>query len=375
MKYSIFGINTRRVAIFLAASTIFLAPATAGSVVAHAHTVPAAPSHSAGANASGGADNNVSTEQKALQQSLSPEQPVGTGRTEISSGHVDMGPRFNNGTFELMIHDDHGTTPVWRSADDVLYRGSDQAIRQVPDDERYSFVGAQAGQQVYVIPQTETKGVVWPGWNTQDPKVVSQIPRGVNLTLEAVHGPGQFTLYLENGNFSKPQVLWDSSKPGAQDIWVEKNTHTHANWVFTQPGAYVLKVRAHAELADGSTVTDTRYLKFAIGDATGTEEAYTLAQQVAEADRSADGSASTQAAEVASAGADSSGFPLVPVALGVTAAAVLALIVVVVRRSRAAQAKAERILADTAPKAAGTEPGIDGADPATGSDPARAGSR
>ena len=65
---------------------------------------------------------NLSKEQKALQQTLSPEQPVGTGRTEISSGHVDMGPRFTDGKFQLMIHDDHAATPIWRSVDDVLYR-------------------------------------------------------------------------------------------------------------------------------------------------------------------------------------------------------------------------------------------------------------
>ncbi len=72
-----------------------------------------------------------------------------------------MGPRFNNGKFELMLHDDHGETPVWRSLDEVIYRGSDQAILEVPNDPRYSFVGAPAGSKVYVIPQTETKGVIW----------------------------------------------------------------------------------------------------------------------------------------------------------------------------------------------------------------------
>ena len=104
--------------------------------------------------------------------------------------HVDMGPRFTDGKFQLMIHDDHAATPIWRSVDDVLYRGSDAALRQVPDDDRYSFVGAQPGEQVYVIPQTETKGVVWPGWTTQDPGLVQKTSRGVTLTLEQVQGPG-----------------------------------------------------------------------------------------------------------------------------------------------------------------------------------------
>ena len=277
--------------------------------VAHAETTLAT-TESASAQPS---DSNLSRGDRALTQTLSAEQPVASGRTEISAGHVDMGPRFNNGKFELMLHDDHGESPVWRSLDEVIYRGSDKAILEVPNDPRYSFVGAPAGSKVYVIPQTETKGVIWPGWNTQDPQLVSKLNRGVNLTLEQVSGPGTFSLYLENGNFSAPQVLWSSTKSEPQKLWVEKNTHTHANWVFTAPGEYLLKVTASAELSDGSTVTDTRYLKFAVGDSASADTLYAMEAQA----RGSSGSASsasqaagTQASGSSSAAAasDQSGF-------------------------------------------------------------------
>ena len=262
--------------------------------MAHAETTPTT-TESASAQPS---DSNLSRGDRALTQTLSAEQPVASGRTEISAGHVDMGPRFNNGKFELMLHDDHGETPVWRSLDEVIYRGSDQAILEVPNDPRYSFVGAPAGSKVYVIPQTETKGVIWPGWNTQDPQLVSKLNRGVNLTLEQVSGPGTFSLYLENGNFSAPQVLWSSTKSEPQKLWVEKNTHTHANWVFTAPGEYLLKVTASAELSDGSTVSDTRYLKFAVGDSASADALYAMEAQ-------ARGSASSGSASSASSDASS----------------------------------------------------------------------
>lgn len=258
--------------------------------VAHAETTPAT-TESASAQPS---DSNLSRGDRALTQTLSAEQPVASGRTEISAGHVDMGPRFNNGKFELMLHDDHGESPVWRSLDEVIYRGSDKAILEVPNDPRYSFVGAPAGSKVYVIPQTETKGVIWPGWNTQDPQLVSKLNRGVNLTLEQVSGPGTFSLYLENGNFSAPQVLWSSTKNEPQKLWVEKNTHTHANWVFTAPGEYLLKVTASAELSDGSTVSDTRYLKFAVGDSASADALYAMEAQ-ARGSSGSSGSASSDA--------------------------------------------------------------------------------
>ena len=281
--------------------------------MAHAETTPAT-AESASTQPS---DSNLSRGERALTQTLSAEQPVAAGRTEISAGHVDMGPRFNNGKFELMLHDDHGETPVWRSLDEVIYRGSDKAILEVPNDPRYSFVGAPAGSKVYVIPQTETKGVIWPGWNTQDPQLVSKLNRGVNLTLEQVSGPGTFSLYLENGNFSAPQVLWSSTKSEPQKLWVEKNTHTHANWVFTAPGEYLLKVTASAELSDGSTVSDTRYLKFAVGDSASADTLYAMEAQArgssnsaSSASSDASSSSATQATGSSSAAAasDQSGF-------------------------------------------------------------------
>lgn len=278
--------SSRSLSALVLGASLMLAPLG----VAHAETTPAT-AESASAQPS---DSNLSRGERALTQTLSAEQPVASGRTEISAGHVDMGPRFNNGKFELMLHDDHGETPVWRSLDEVIYRGSDQAILEVPNDPRYSFVGAPAGSKVYVIPQTETKGVIWPGWNTQDPQLVSKLNRGVNLTLEQVSGPGTFSLYLENGNFSAPQVLWSSTKSEPQKLWVEKNTHTHANWVFTAPGEYLLKVTASAELSDGSTVSDTRYLKFAVGDSANADALYAMeAQARGSSDSASSGSASS----------------------------------------------------------------------------------
>ena len=253
-----------------------------------------------------------------------------------------------------MLHDDHGETPVWRSLDEVIYRGSDKAILEVPNDPRYSFVGAPAGSKVYVIPQTETKGVIWPGWNTQDPQLVSKLNRGVNLTLEQVSGPGTFSLYLENGNFSAPQVLWSSTKSEPQKLWVEKNTHTHANWVFTAPGEYLLKVTASAELSDGSTVSDTRYLKFAVGDSASADTLYAMEAQArgssgssGSASSDASSSSATQATGSSSAAAasDKGGFRAeftisTPIVIGVLAVIAVGAFLSFRRRRASAQREA-----------------------------------
>lgn len=256
--------NGRRVMAAIAALTA-AGLANAGLPPASAETSPPA------AGASQAAETNRTIDEKALEQRLSADEPISHGHLEIGHGHVDIGPKFVNGRWTLMIHDDHEVTPTWRSPDDVVFRVHDTAKLPVPDDAAYDFVAAHPGQEVYVVPQTEMPGVVWPGWNTQDPEVQRRLGTGATLTFEGVRGPGEFSVHLENGNFSGPQVLWNSQQDSPQDIWVPKNSHTHANWIFTKPGPYLVQVKASATLSDGQEVSETRLLKFAVGDATASD--------------------------------------------------------------------------------------------------------
>ena len=216
-----------------------------------------------------------------LSQSLDADQPVVTGPKALSAGHVDVGPRFLDGRWTLLVHDDvakadPGGESVWRHPEQTVLWVTDDALREVPDDPAYGFLPAAPGADVYVVPQTQDPDVVWVGWNTQDPEVMARIDRGVTMTLLGVEGPGGLVVYLQSGDFSEPEVLWDSAA-AAKPIWVDVNTHTHANWVFSEPGVYLARVRIEAELIDGSTVADTRDLRFAVGSGTAPKEALATA--------------------------------------------------------------------------------------------------
>ena len=65
--------------------------------------------------------------------------------------------------------------------------------------------------------------------------------------------------------------------------------------MFTAPGEYLLKVTASAELSDGSTVSDTRYLKFAVGDSASADALYAMEAQARGSASSGSGSASSDA--------------------------------------------------------------------------------
>ncbi|RKN38650.1 choice-of-anchor M domain-containing protein [Micromonospora endolithica] len=272
-----------------------------------------------------------------LGQSIAADQPLATGRAELSAGHVDIGPRYVDNQWSLLIHDGTQAQPVWRDPDETVLRVSDAALQTVPDDPAYAFLGVDAGKKVYVVPQVQNPDVVWLGWNTQDPRVMQSINRGVTLTLLGVRGPGTFTTFLQSGNFAAPQPLWRSAEAKAQPFWAEVNTHTHANWVFTAPGVYLIAVQVSADLISGETVTATRTLRFAVGDATSAAEAHAATADIPVPAGQSPAGDRTEAAERT----DGSDRLLV---VGLTVAAVLLAVglVLLLLRGRGAKRRAER---------------------------------
>ncbi|MDR1295088.1 MAG: choice-of-anchor M domain-containing protein [Bifidobacteriaceae bacterium] len=236
------------------------------ATIAFAGIVLAMASFPALARGDDGADPN-------LDQTLAADEPAVRGERVLDGGHVDMGPKLVDGAWSLLIHDDAAktdtaATSVWRYPAQTVLHVLDQASLTVPDDPAYAFVGADAGEEVWVVPQTQNPDVVWLGWNTQDPWVAGAVDRGITLSLVGIQGPGVVTVYLQSGSFDEPQLLYDSRVDESQSVWVDVNTHTHANWVFTAPGVYLLRFTAEADLTDGSHVTDTQELRFAVGTAT-----------------------------------------------------------------------------------------------------------
>lgn len=223
-------------------------------------------------------DEELGSDDPALQQRVDSDEELATGQVSIDAGHVDLGPRYVDGEWTLLARDDtarlEGGKAKWRQPEDVVFKVTDTAKLTLPEGDEYAFTGAEAGSQVWTVPQTEVTGVVWLGWNTQDPEVVQTVERGVTLRfLEAQHldGDGKMTVFLQPGNFAPPQVLHDAT--AASEAWVELNTHTHANWVFTEPGTYLVRIAVDAEGIDGTTRTDDAMLRFSVGDAADEAEA------------------------------------------------------------------------------------------------------
>ena len=243
-------------------------PSAAGATTAPTSGTPgraASPSAatSPGASATPSAD-------PALEQNVAANEPTSQTPAVIEAGHVDLGPRLIGGKLTVSLRDDSAASPVWRDPNKTVLRVREGALIQVPQGEDYKFLADS--KRVYVLPQTQKTQLVWLGWNTQDPAVTKLIQGGVNMRIEQVKGPGRSWLILQEGTFGKPKVLADSAA-SAQDIWVDINTHVHANWIFSKPGIYLVKVSFKATGVDGKTYQATTTLRFAVGDATSTTNA------------------------------------------------------------------------------------------------------
>ena len=223
----------------------------------------------AGAATSPGASATPSAD-PALEQNVAANEPTSQTPAVIEAGHVDLGPRLIGGKLTVSLRDDSAASPVWRDPNKTVLRVRDGALIQVPQGEDYKFLADS--KRVYVLPQTQKTQLVWLGWNTQDPAVTKLIQGGVNMRIEQVKGPGRSWLILQEGTFGKPKVLADSAA-SAQDIWVDTNTHVHANWIFSKPGIYLVKVSFKATGVNGKTYQATTTLRFAVGDATSTTNA------------------------------------------------------------------------------------------------------
>lgn len=283
-----------------------------------------------------------------LDQTVVSDEAIGDEQVVVDSGHVDIGPKVVDGRWQLLLRDDSVSPPVWRHAEDIVMDLGDNAILPAPDDEQFSFIDAEPGSDVYVIPQTQATDVVWVGWNSQDPDVAADLPLGMTLRLHEVSGPGQFTLFLQSGNFDAAEMMWTSASDEPQDIWAETNTHVHGNWVFTEPGVYLMDVEVLGEQRDGTTQSARTVLRFAVGDATDPQDAFDA--ELLDAEVSSDGTDGAQSSDASESGEGSVGVDetaaSAPAATGLligggAAIVVLAGVLMTVLRSRRARRLAE----------------------------------
>ena len=282
-----------------------------------------------------------------LAQSVAAHEEWSNEASEISVGHVDLGPRLIDGQWRAGLRHDAESGAVWRDPNQTVLRVSDAAIMTAPNSADYPFLADVAGKPVHVIPQTQNPSVVWLGWNTQDPAVTATIDRGLTMRVGPVSGPGRAWLFLQSGTFGKPLLLADSgAAPG--DVWIDSGTHVHANWAFSAPGTYTATVTFLGTTTAGEAVNASTTLRFAVGDAASASEALAMAAPAASGSGSGAPAAGTSQGPGSSESTSSSpegglpdwAFLAIIVSVALSLLVIGALVVARSRRSRAEQAAA-----------------------------------
>lgn len=171
----------------------------------------------------------------------------------LDQGEVDLELLYANGNWEMAYLKE--ATAQEFATDHAVLHASPKSWTTVPAEEAFGFLGAP-GSSVYVLPQTETDGVLYLGM------AADEIPAGVfqgesiDLTLQSVQGPGDVYLY-GNDSFGSPVVHFNSRDgiDSSDRFTLSTGAHYHQNWAFSQPGDYVVKVKASGILLDGGATT------------------------------------------------------------------------------------------------------------------------
>ncbi|MEV0949650.1 choice-of-anchor M domain-containing protein [Promicromonospora sp. NPDC050249] len=182
-----------------------------------------------------------------------------TDRTVLRSGHVDLLARITGAGLTTVVRDDAAVPSEEHDPSEVAFAVPDGAGVVVPDDERYAFLG-EPGDRIWVLPESPTPDLVWPGWNLD--VADGGAADAVRWALLAVDGPGDFVLFDSGGDgFGAPRVLLG---PGTDRL--DYAQHAHGSWAFDVAGVYCLDVSQTALDGDGPTsATDAATLLFAVG--------------------------------------------------------------------------------------------------------------
>lgn len=171
----------------------------------------------------------------------------------LTSGHVDvLDVDYVSGALVLRVLDGTGATDVERNPADVIFQVPVAAkTTSVPSTPAWSFLGT--GGTAWILPQSQTSGLLWPGWNTAEVPAGVFVGDKVTFNLTAVSGPAGFSIYTAAGG--TPTVLFDSGNGLPDALDVTRLAHAHANFGFDAAGTYTVTFNVTGALVGGGSIS------------------------------------------------------------------------------------------------------------------------
>jgi surface-anchored protein len=210
--------------------------------------------------------------------------PQSQTRQIISGVHTDAVSTFvDDGKLVLGTKADIGKLGTRFDPATSVINIEDAARMTIPDVPAYSFLG-EPGTPLWLAPEVQQQGVVWPGFSTESVPVGTFEGNRVDVALTGFDGPGEVEVWDGSGAFGAPGRIF-SSRDGSQlsnSYRFGVPQHKHVNWGFTAAGSYSLTFTATATIA-GAVQTATQTYSFVVGDiAPAVATSVTLAASPAE---------------------------------------------------------------------------------------------
>ncbi|ARU46986.1 choice-of-anchor M domain-containing protein [Corynebacterium silvaticum] len=160
-------------------------------------------------------------------------------KVEISKGHVDISPKEIDNTLAVVVKDESG-----QHSSKAVLRDPNSVTFVVPQSAKTLLKGdikdiAKKGERVYMLPEVQKTGLVWPGFSTEEIYGVTEDNYEFTITPKSTPQGGKWVAYSGDANSSENRI-GDSS--GKHVYKAEGSTHRHLNWVFTKPGKYTMDV-------------------------------------------------------------------------------------------------------------------------------------
>ena len=183
---------------------------------------------------------------------------------KLPRGHTDIGIAFEDGAFDLHIHDEE-TDTEYAPGGAVLCVGT-AAELAIPDTAAFSFLG-RPGYSTWVLPAVQNTNLLFLGFGAEEVESGVFVGDVMRMELVSVTGAGDFAVYSFDG-FGNPVVHINSADgiSAADFFQVVAGGHTDLNWAFSAPGTYRIGFRARGTLVAGNVevVSDIAYYTFTV---------------------------------------------------------------------------------------------------------------
>jgi surface-anchored protein len=173
---------------------------------------------------------------------------------------ADIGVGFiatNSGAarWDLHVHDE--TNDLELEPDEAIFVVNETGFGLSPGGLLAPILGP-TGTPFWRLPSPQNLSLLYLGVGAEEVETNLFVGDLVNLTLTAVSGPGEFSMYTVDG-FGNPTAYFNTRDgiSGADVRQLTAGDHAHYNFAFSAPGTYTVTLRASGTLIAGAEFTES----------------------------------------------------------------------------------------------------------------------